>query len=189
MITAYAATQPLLAAAHLARQGLEQDEKQFLGTGVQLDLGQIIAPAFGKDVAPYAGWHMVSIEQRVDAILNHGSHPHQEYSLTDDFAEAGGLDSPICRHVGSNWRTAAESGLRVDGVGLDLGRGDRPHPEGGASSTCTTLSLATNQSYITRQVDSTLQEVSRAARSIRVLADYLERHPDALLRGKKEESK
>jgi paraquat-inducible protein B len=40
-----------------------------------------------------------------------------------------------------------------------------------------------------QQVDSTLQEVSRAARSVRVLADYLERHPEALIRGKKEESK
>jgi paraquat-inducible protein B len=38
-------------------------------------------------------------------------------------------------------------------------------------------------------VDSTLQEVSRAARSFRVLADYLERHPEALLRGKKGEAK
>jgi paraquat-inducible protein B len=36
-----------------------------------------------------------------------------------------------------------------------------------------------------RELDNTLQEVSRAARSIRVLADYLERHPEALIRGKK----
>jgi paraquat-inducible protein B len=35
----------------------------------------------------------------------------------------------------------------------------------------------------------TLQEVRRAARSIRVLADFLERHPEALLRGKKGEPK
>jgi len=35
-----------------------------------------------------------------------------------------------------------------------------------------------------QQLDSTLQEVSRAARSLRTLADYLERHPEALLRGK-----
>ena len=35
-----------------------------------------------------------------------------------------------------------------------------------------------------QQLDSTLQEVSRAARSVRVLSDYLERHPEALLRGK-----
>ena len=35
------------------------------------------------------------------------------------------------------------------------------------------------------EVDQTLQEVSRAARSLRVLADYLEQHPEALIRGKR----
>jgi paraquat-inducible protein B len=40
-----------------------------------------------------------------------------------------------------------------------------------------------------QQLGSTLEEVSRAARSLRVLADYLERHPEALLRGKKGEAK
>ena len=35
-----------------------------------------------------------------------------------------------------------------------------------------------------QQLGNTLQEVSRAARSVRVLADYLERHPEALIRGK-----
>lgn len=40
-----------------------------------------------------------------------------------------------------------------------------------------------------QQVSSTLQEVSRAARSLRVLADYLERHPEALIRGKSGEAK
>ena len=39
-----------------------------------------------------------------------------------------------------------------------------------------------------QQVGSTLREVSDAARSLRVLADYLERHPEALLRGKKGEA-
>jgi paraquat-inducible protein B len=33
---------------------------------------------------------------------------------------------------------------------------------------------------------STLQEVSRAARALRVLGDYLERHPESLIRGKSE---
>jgi paraquat-inducible protein B len=40
-----------------------------------------------------------------------------------------------------------------------------------------------------QQIGTTLQEVSRAARSVRVLADYLERHPDALIRGKSREAK
>jgi paraquat-inducible protein B len=48
-----------------------------------------------------------------------------------------------------------------------------------------TTNLTAPDSIQLEQVDSTLGEVSRAARSIRVLADYLERHPEALLRGKK----
>jgi paraquat-inducible protein B len=39
------------------------------------------------------------------------------------------------------------------------------------------------------QLGNTLQEVSRAAQSVRVLADYLERHPEALIRGKTGEAK
>ena len=33
----------------------------------------------------------------------------------------------------------------------------------------------------------TMREVSRAAQSLRVLGDYLEQHPESLIRGKKEE--
>jgi paraquat-inducible protein B len=39
-----------------------------------------------------------------------------------------------------------------------------------------------------RQLRDALQEVARAARSLRVLADYLERHPEALIRGKPSET-
>jgi paraquat-inducible protein B len=39
-------------------------------------------------------------------------------------------------------------------------------------------------SVLGAQLGSTLEEVSRAARGLRLLADYLERHPEALLRGK-----
>jgi paraquat-inducible protein B len=40
-----------------------------------------------------------------------------------------------------------------------------------------------------RDLQGALREVSRAARAFRVLADYLERHPESLLRGKKEDDK
>jgi paraquat-inducible protein B len=52
-----------------------------------------------------------------------------------------------------------------------------------------TASITEPNSAQIQQLNSTLQEVSRAARSLRVLADYLERHPEALLRGKKGEAK
>jgi len=44
-------------------------------------------------------------------------------------------------------------------------------------------------SVLGAELGSTLQEVSRAARALRVLSDYLERHPESLIRGKTEEAK
>jgi paraquat-inducible protein B len=44
--------------------------------------------------------------------------------------------------------------------------------------------LIAPNSALAVQLDNTLQEMTRAARGLRVLADYLERHPEALLRGK-----
>jgi paraquat-inducible protein B len=34
------------------------------------------------------------------------------------------------------------------------------------------------------EIEDTLKEIKGAARSLRVLADYLEQHPEALLKGK-----
>lgn len=44
--------------------------------------------------------------------------------------------------------------------------------------------LIAPNSVLATQLDNTLMEMTRAARGLRVLADYLERHPEALLRGK-----
>jgi len=38
-----------------------------------------------------------------------------------------------------------------------------------------------------QELRDALLEITRAARSLRVLTDYLERHPESLLRGKTEE--
>jgi paraquat-inducible protein B len=52
-----------------------------------------------------------------------------------------------------------------------------------------TGNLTSPNSAQLQQLDDTLQEVSSAARSVRVLADYLDRHPEALIRGKKGDAK
>jgi paraquat-inducible protein B len=49
--------------------------------------------------------------------------------------------------------------------------------------------LVAPDSTLDTELSTTLQELSRAARSLRVLADYLERHPEALVRGKPGEAK
>jgi paraquat-inducible protein B len=48
--------------------------------------------------------------------------------------------------------------------------------------------IAPNSTLVTG-LDNTMDELNRAARSLRVLMDYLERHPEALLRGKSEGKK
>ena len=40
-------------------------------------------------------------------------------------------------------------------------------------------------SSVMYQMNDTLRELSNAARSIRIWAEYMDRHPEALLRGKK----
>jgi paraquat-inducible protein B len=44
--------------------------------------------------------------------------------------------------------------------------------------------LFSKESPAPQDLRDMLQEITRAARSVRVLVDYLERHPDTLLRGK-----
>ena len=41
-----------------------------------------------------------------------------------------------------------------------------------------------NDSAISQELQTSLRELADAARSLRILSDYLERHPEALLRGK-----
>ena len=38
-----------------------------------------------------------------------------------------------------------------------------------------------------QELRDALQEITRAARSLRILTDYLEQHPESLIRGKSEE--
>jgi paraquat-inducible protein B len=47
--------------------------------------------------------------------------------------------------------------------------------------------LVEPNSVLGQELEATLQEVSGAARAVRLLADYLERHPEALIKGKTEE--
>jgi paraquat-inducible protein B len=51
----------------------------------------------------------------------------------------------------------------------------------------TDATLLGQHAPVQQDLRDALQEVTRAARSLRVLMDYLERHPDALIRGKSQE--
>lgn len=68
-----------------------------------------------------------------------------------------------------------------------------PEARAAIASARTTLDSANSaiqpDSTLTQSTADTMRELSRMATSFRVLADYLERHPEALLRGKTEDKK
>ena len=51
----------------------------------------------------------------------------------------------------------------------------------------TDASILDKNAPVQQELRDALQEIARAARSLRVLTEYLERHPEALIRGKTEE--
>jgi paraquat-inducible protein B len=72
---------------------------------------------------------------------------------------------------------------------LESARGTLDNASTTLTSATSTLNTANGaigpSSEQMQQIDQTLQEFKRAARSLRVLADYLEQHPEALIRGKR----
>lgn len=53
----------------------------------------------------------------------------------------------------------------------------------------TDATLLSPDAPVQQELRDAMQEITRTARALRVLSDYLERHPEALLRGKLEETK
>ncbi|HUA32557.1 MAG TPA: MlaD family protein [Candidatus Binataceae bacterium] len=84
--------------------------------------------------------------------------------------------------------------LPIDEIGSDLHKSlvslneTLMSAQGTLTSAQTTINNADGyvepNSAQAQELANALQEISRAARSVRVLADYLEQHPEALLRGK-----
>src|SRR5262245_37182548 len=83
-------------------------------------------------------------------------------------------------------------GVPIDAIGDDLRKSLVHLNETLVSARGTfdnTTKLVAPDSPLDTELSSTLQELSRMARGLRVLADYLERHPEALIRGKPGEAK
>jgi paraquat-inducible protein B len=108
-----------------------------------------------------------------------------EASVTDILKK---VDKMPLKAIGDNLQTALGEASQT----LVTARGTLATARGTLVSATGTLDSANNaiqpNSVQLLELNNTLEEVSRAARSIRVLADYLDRHPEALIRGKKGEA-
>ena len=72
----------------------------------------------------------------------------------------------------------AQLGPVADGVGKALARTEE--------ALAAVRGIASKDAAMGYKLYTTLDELSEAARAIRVFAEYLERHPEALIRGKGE---
>src|SRR6266498_1232908 len=91
---------------------------------------------------------------------------------------------------------ATADGMMKDGVGTTLSQVNttleelrRPLATADAVLKNTDATLLGRNAPVQQELRDALQEITLAARSLRVLMDYLDRHPDSLLRGKTEDKR
>jgi paraquat-inducible protein B len=92
-------------------------------------------------------------------------------------------------------QTLQDAGKAVNRIDADVTPGLRTTLEGlrGAITAAdrvlnsTDATLVGKEAPAQQELRDALQEITRAARSLRVLADYLEQHPESLIRGKSEQ--
>jgi paraquat-inducible protein B len=109
--------------------------------------------------------HVLSITDRVDALVSSAE-------LRDSLVQ---LDAALKQIR----RTAASAGPKIERL-VDRLRDTADHLDRTAKSAATVVGGPAAQNGI----DTTMHEVTDAARAIRELADYLDRHPEALIRGR-----
>jgi paraquat-inducible protein B len=147
-----------------------------LRTGNLLTGSAYVALDFFPNAAPV---HVDWSQQPVQLPTTAGQFAATQATVEDLLKK---LDSMPLQEIGENLRkTIADLDLTIISA-----RGTLASAQGTLDNTS---SLTGPNSAQVQQLDQTLQEVSRAARSLRVLADYLEAHPESLVRGKRGEAK
>ena len=129
------------------------------------------------------------LDSKVDPMVNGINETVEEYGKLA--RNVDGKVDPLASSVDATLKDARKLLKNVDGrveplaSGLDKSLKQVFQALEQAKKTLVSAQTAIGkESPLIYQFDKTLKEISRMARSIRSLADYLERHPDALLFGK-----
>lgn len=156
---------------------------------------------------------LTAVREVIESGAVQGAIDDLDRTLTQGQALLANIDSQVGRLADGAAATLAEStkllqtlNRRVDGVADSLERASdevgslartldgQVGPVAGAAAAAleeatrtlrATRTLAEGGNTTRAEMDRFLAEATRAARSLRVLADYLERHPEALLQGKR----
>ncbi len=147
-----------------------------LRTGNLLTGSSYVALDFFPNAPPV---HVDWVQQPVQLPTTPGQFEATEATVEEIIKK---LDKMPLQEIGENLRKAIAD---LD-VTIISARGTLASAQGTLDNTS---NLTGPNSVQVQQLDETLKEVSRAARSLRVLADYLEAHPESLVRGKRGEAK
>ncbi len=119
---------------------------------------------------------VADLRQTIDGANKLVSSPETQQAvqnLSDTLARAETLMQTLDKEVGP---LVASLRSTSDAAGLAMAQA--------RSTLASAESLTGEQSQLRHDLNSLFEELTRAARSFRVFADYLETHPDALIRGK-----
>jgi len=119
---------------------------------------------------------VADLRQTIDGANKLVSSPETQQAvqnLSDTLARAETLMQTLDKEVGP---LVASLRSTSDAAGLAMVQA--------RSTLASAESLTGEQSQLRHDLNSLFEELTRAARSFRVFADYLETHPDALIRGK-----
>jgi paraquat-inducible protein B len=129
--------------------------------------------------------HLESALDGIAKLANNPNLPASIQGLKETLQDARKLVARVDRQVDP---LTKESKKTVKDFG-ELARNLNGRVSGMASGLDKTLSAArgvvSQDSPLIVDLQSTLQEISRMSRSLRQLADYLDQHPESLIRGKK----
>jgi paraquat-inducible protein B len=159
------------------------------GVRAQLRTGNLLTGAVfvALDFFPGAPAATVDWSQKpVQLPTTPGQFAETEATIENIIAK---VDKMPLKEIGNNLNKAiADLDLTLVSARSTLENANGTFTSATGTFTNATGMIAPNSVQV-EKLDRTLEEVSRAAQSLRVLADYLERHPESLLRGKKGEAK
>jgi paraquat-inducible protein B len=163
---------------------LDQEYKDYIVIPTCPSTSERLAQALGDLDLKGIEKHLLSVLASVDRLVSNPDLPVSIVALKDTLQDARKLLTRVDRQVDpladNVKQTVKDFGKLANNVDSRVG--------GVATGLDTTMSTArgilSEDSPLMVQLENTLQEISAMSRSIRQLTNYLDQHPEALIRGK-----
>lgn len=163
---------------------IDKDYKDYIVIPTCVSTGQKIAQALGDLDLKGIEKHLTSVLASVDRLVNNPDLAASIRALKDTLQDAGKLVTRVDRQVDpladDVKKTVKEFGKLATNVDSRVG----PVANGLDTTMSAAKGVLSQDSPLMVELENTLQEIAAMSRSIRQLTNYLDQHPEALIRGK-----